>query len=487
MLKPALALSIALAVALAPSAAQAERTHESTFVAPAAFAWAPAQGQAASGDLEFWRRFDDPQLSAWVEKALLANTDLRIALARYESANALLRGSRFDRLPTVTAEGAAVHQRLSADELPGIGREDRDSHYYLAGARLSWELDLFGRVRKGVAAQRADTAAVASDLQAMQVLIIADVARSYFTLRGLQERLRVARENVDSQAETLRLVEAGFNAGRGTGFDTSRARAQLASTRSRVPALEAELATTQHRLLVLAGQAPEAALAQTVGSPALPALPAPIDPGTPGELLARRPDVSAASSRLAAATARVGVARADFFPRFTLGGLIGSQAFDTGGLFQRDGEHRLVAFGIDWSFLDFGRVRARLASAHAEADGEVAHYEQVLLRALQETEDALVRLDRARLEDAELQAAAGDSASAARLARVRYEAGASDLFEVLDAERVNLQAQDAAVQARTRGLVDAVDVYTALAGGWPSRLPEAVASSGGLRAPSSPR
>ena len=465
-------LTLALALALLPAGAQAaQRTHESGFVAPAGFAWAPAQGEALPVDLEFWQRFHDPVLDALVEQALQANTDLRIALARYESANALLRGARFDPLPTVTARGVASHTRLSRDEAPGLLRDERDANSYSAGARLSWELDLFGRVRKGVAAQRADTAAVASDLQAMQVLIVADVSRAYFELRGLQERLRVARENVDSQAETLRLVEAGFNAGRGTGFDTSRARAQLSSTRSRVPALEAQIATTQHRLAVLTGRAPEVFDASLANAQALPALPAPIDPGTPGELLARRPDVAAAQSRLAAATSRVGVARADFFPRFTLGALLGTQAIDAGNLFQRDGEHRLVALGIDWSFLDFGRVRAHLAAAHADADGEVARYEQVLLRALQETEDALVRLDRARLEDAELASAAGDSANAARLARIRYEAGAADLFEVLDAERVNLQAQDAAVQARTRGFEHVVDLYGALAGGWPTRLP----------------
>jgi outer membrane protein TolC len=247
-----------------------------------------------------------------------------------------------------------------------------------------------------------------------------------------------------------------------------------------VPALEAELATTQHRLAVLTGLAPEAAPVSLTASQPLPALPPPIDPGTPGDLLARRPDVAAAQSRLAAATARVGVARADFFPRFTLGGLFGSQAIGTGGLFERDAEHRIVALGIDWSFLDFGRVRAHLDSAHAEADGEVARYEQTVLRALQETEDALVRLDRARLEDAELQSAAGDSANAARLARIRYEAGAADLFEVLDAERVNLQAQDAAVQVRTRGLVDVVDLYGAMAGGWPAKLPSALAKTGAV-------
>ena len=470
-------LAIALALVLAAGSAQAadKRRHESTFVAPAAFNAAPAQGEPTSAELAFWERLGDPTLTALVERALQANTDLRVALARYDSANALLRASRFDRLPTVTASATGTHARVSADEAPGLPRAARDEHSYVADARLSWEIDLFGRVRSGVNAQRAEAAATAADLQAMQVLIVADVSRSYFQLRGLQERLRVARENVDSQTETLRLVEAGLRAGRGTEFDTSRARAQLSTTRSRVPALEAELATTRHRLAVLTGQAPEADLGGFARMRPLPALPAPIDPGTPGELLARRPDVAAAQARLAAATARVGVARADLFPRFTLGALIGSQASGPAGLFQRDGEHRLVALGIDWSFLDFGRVRAHLAAAHADADGEVARYEQVLLRALQETEDALVRLDRARLEDAELGAAAADSANAAHLARVRYEAGASDLFEVLDAERVNLQAQDAAVQARTRGFGHAVDLYGALAGGWPQKLPASVA------------
>jgi NodT family efflux transporter outer membrane factor (OMF) lipoprotein len=478
-----LAIALALAIAFGPTSADAKRTHESNFTAPASFSSAPAQGEQLPAELAFWERFGDPALSGLVERALQANTDLRVALARYDSANALLRASRFDQLPTITANATGTHARLSADEAPGLARADRDEHSYVADARLSWELDLFGRVRQGVAAQRADTAATAADLQSLQVLIVADVSRSYFRLRGLQERLRVARENVDSQSETLRLVEAGLRAGRGTEFDTSRARAQLATTRSRVPALEAELATTWHRLAVLTGQAPETSPGAIANGQALPALPAPIDPGTPGELLERRPDVAAAQARLAAATARVGVARADLFPRFTLGGLIGSQASDPAGLFQRDGEHRLVALGIDWSFLDFGRVRAHLAAAHADADGEVARYEQVLLRALQETEDALVQLDRARLEDAELAAAAGDSANAAHLARVRYEAGASDLFEVLDAERVNLQAEDAAVQARTRGFEHVVDLYGALAGGWPERLPATAAAAVAQQAP----
>ncbi len=304
-------LALAIAIALLPVGVEAkQKTHESRFVAPTAFTWAPTQRTQHAAELAFWQSFDDPVLSGLVERALTANTDLRVALAHYDSANALLRASRFDQFPTVTAQAAAGHNRLSADEAPGVARADRDDRSYAVGAHLSWELDLFGRVRNSVSAQRADTAASAADLQALQVLIVADVSRSYFQLRGLQERLRVAKENVDSQTETLRLVQAGFDAGRGTEFDTSRARAQLATTRSRVPSLEAELATTWHRLAVLTGQAPESAQGELATAKALAALPPPIDPGTPGELLARRPDVAAAQARLAAATARVGAARA---------------------------------------------------------------------------------------------------------------------------------------------------------------------------------
>jgi NodT family efflux transporter outer membrane factor (OMF) lipoprotein len=469
-------LTAAVLVALLSGSAFAAQAPASSWSVPERFTWAPSGVDAttATNETEFWRSFGDSRLSALVDRALRENHDLRIAYARYESANALLRGARFDRMPTVTASASASDNRLSADQAPGLSRDQRDGKSYEAGAHLSWELDLFGRVRHGVQAQRADTDAAARDLQAMQVTIVAEVARDYIELRGLQERLRVAQDNAASQAETLRLVEVGFKAGRGTEFDTARARSQLESTSARVPALQAEIAATMHHLAVLTGQPPEALLADLNSPEPLPALPPGLDPGTPGDLLRRRPDVAAAESRLASATARIGVAKADLFPRFTLGGLIGGQAVNAGSVFERDGETRFVALGIDWSFLDFGRVRARLAAAHADADGELARYEQTVLRALEETENALVRFDHARDEDQQLSGAAIDSAKAAQLARIRYEAGAADLFEVLDAERSNLQAQDAAAQGRTRSFTDLIDVYKALAGGWPTQLPTKV-------------
>ena len=431
---------------------------------------AEAAAPAPTADDRFWHGFGDPLLMDLVEDALVANHDLRIALARYDRANALLRGAKFDRFPTVTASAEAGESRASADQAPGLSRGERDGESYGAGIAAAWELDLFGRIRRGVEAGRAEALAGYADLQAAQVAIAGEVAHAYLELRGAQERLRVARGNADNQRETVDLVQARFDAGRDSEFDTARAGAQLEATLGRIPALEAQVAFSIHRLGVLTGRTPDALVAVLGEAAPLPTLPGAIDPGTPGELLRRRPDVAAAEARLHAATARIGVATADLFPRFTLGRLIGSQAVDAGALFERDSETRLVALGIDWSFLDVGRVRARIAAADADAAGELAHYQQTVLLALEDTENALVRLDRARVEDAHLERAARDSARAAELARIRFDAGAIGLLEVLDAERTRLQAEDAFAAARTRSATGAVALYRALAGGWPHSL-----------------
>ena len=446
----------------------AEEAVAPAFAPPRHFAWISSDDSVDKADqANFWNRFEDAELTALVERALRENHDLRIAFARLESADALLRGAKFDRLPTVTAQADASESKLSSDQAAGIPGGRRNVHSYDAGAALSWELDLFGRVRGNVNAQASEARATADDLRALQVSIVGEVARDYFTLRGLQERMRVAQESEASQAETLHIIDAGLEAGRGTEFDSARARAQLATTSSRVPALRAEISAAIRHLAVLTGQFPEGLDAELSSVRALRDLPPSVDPGTPGDVLLRRPDVAAAQARLAAATARIGVARADLFPRFTLGGLLGTQAVHSDALFEHGSETHLIALGVDWSFLDFGRVRARLAAAHANADGELARYEQTVARAIEETENALVRYDEARRQDEQLARAAIDSANALRLAHVRYDAGAIDFFEVLQAERSNLEAEDAAAQQRAQGYVDLVSVYKALAGGWP--------------------
>ena len=432
---------------------------------------AGADVPAPQADPEFWRNLGDPLLEQLVDAALLHNHDLRIALANYQEANALLRGAKFDRFPTVTADIQANNVRSSADQAPGISRSDRDHDDFQGNIGFTWELDLFGRVRRSIEAQRADTAASAEDLAAMQVAVVGQLARTYFQLRGLQEQLRIARENADNQSRTLGLLQTRFEAGTATPFDVDRGRTQLETTLSRTPSLEAQIAVATNRVAVLTGATPQALSSQLSLPVALPPLPERIVADAPSELLRRRPDVAAAERRLAAATARIGVATADLFPRFTLGGLIGTQAFDSGALFERDSETRLLSLGIDGSFLNVGRVRARIAAADATAAGNLATYERTVLVALEETENALVQLSRSGREAKHLEQASAAGVRAAGMARVRFEQGAIDVLELLDAENERLQAEDAYAQGRVRNTEAVVSLYQALAGGWPNHMP----------------
>lgn len=429
----------------------------------------PQQASPETGsDVAFWRQFQDAQLTQLVEQALRANQDLRGALARLDAAQALLRESRLDQLPTLTLSGQALQQRRSESQAMGGPRSQRS---YSAGINASWELDLFGRVRRNIEAGRADLRASAADLAALQVAIAAQVAASYADLRGWQQRLQLAEANAANQQDTLRLVQLRLAHGSGTDFDLARAQAQLETTRSRIPALQARIAVAQHRLAVLTGQVPEALIATLDAPAALPQLPQTIAPGTPAELLRRRPDVAAAEARLHAATARVGVTTAELFPRLSLGGLLGSSALSTGALFGAGSASRSVFLGVDWSFLDVGRVRARIAASEAGAQVALAQYQQSVLLALEDTENALVLLTRTRSEDAHLAQAAEQRARAEQLAQRRYRLGSVGLYEVLDAQRDLYAAQDAAADSRARGLRAAVALYQALAGGWEGQSP----------------
>ena len=440
--------------------------------APSEFARADSAGGSAiytdaEMEADFWRQLDDPILTRLVDDALAANHDLRIALARYDRSRALLRESGFDRFPTVTAGATAADQRASASQFPGATRAERDGESYDASISAAWELDFFGRVRRNLQAQRAEAEASAADLSVVQVSVVAELAQSYFQLRGLQQQLSVARNNADNQRGSLELVQARLDAGSGTQLDVEQARSQLESTLALIPALESEIAVTAHRVAVLTGRQPAAMIAELEAPAPLPTLPAHIPAGAPGDLLRRRPDIFAAERRLAGATARIGVATADLFPSFTLGGLIGTQAIDTDALFERDSETRSIALGVDWSFLDVGRVRARIAAADADAAGNLASYEQTVLLALEETENALVRYARLQREREHLEAAATAGSEAARLARLRFDGGIADFLQVLDAERSQLETEDRLVQSETRSAVALVALYRAMAGGWP--------------------
>ena len=429
---------------------------------------------ADAGDAEFWHSFQDAELSALVDQALKANNDLRAGVSHYDSSNALLRAAKFDRYPTVTMSAQGGRQDIGTSQAYGYSPVSR---YFSAGMNASWELDFWGRVRHNIGAQRELAAASASDLAALQVTIVGDVATAYVDLRGQQERLRIAHENVENERDTVQLVEARLAAGRGTDFDVARARAQLESTQALIPTLLTSIAVDEHRLAVLCGRTPDALVAELDPAKPLPALPLGIDPGTPADLVRRRPDIAAAEQRLHAATEQIGVATADLFPRLSFSGMFGGYGSRSGTPFDSISPASLVALGIDWSFLDVGRVRARLDATRADSSAQLAQYQQTVLLALEDVENSLVTYSRAQDRTIELEHATQDSKAATKLARVRYTDGATGLLDLLDAQREQLQAEESLAESRSGSGIAAVSLYRALAGGWPQRLPPNVAAN----------
>ena len=290
------------------------------------------------------------------------------------------------------------------------------------------------------------------------------MASSYFELRGLQQQYQVALQSVALQQQSLDVVEARVKAGRGTEFDQVRARAQLERTRAELPTLQAGIRGAMHRISVLTGQPPMALVDTLSPRGALPETLPTIPVDSPGEVLRRRPDIAAAERRLAASTARIGVATADLFPRFTLSGLIGSVAGDTSDLFTGPAETRRVALGIDWTFLDHDRVKSRIEAAGADSRAALASYQQTVLEALEEAETRLVRYQRAQQREERLEQAMNNAEHAVELARARYEEGFIGYFEVLTAEQEFTATRDAAVRSRTAVTLAMVDVYRSLVG-----------------------
>jgi multidrug efflux system outer membrane protein len=434
------------------------------------FANSGEPGLAAGDAVEnYWLGFSDATLTSLVEDALGHNKDLAVAEANLRAARAIRRLAGFDQFPTVTFSGGYTRNLDSQEQLPGIDMHDREFDAAQAGFDGLWELDLFGRVRRNVEAARADVGVSAATLQDARVSVIAEVARDYFILRGLQDQLALTQRNAENQFNTLKLTRTRLEAGRGNQLDTARAEAQWQTTLASIPSLEASIATTTYRLSVLTGRQPMAlnpSLSPPGPSPALPPL---NTIGSPEQLLRRRPDVRAAERRLAGATARVGVAVGDLFPKVTLTGEVGYFAATFGEF--GSSEARFFSFGpsISWAAFDLGRVRASISSAKALTDAALAAYEGAVLGALEDTEGALISYGRSQTRREALKIAAAASDKAADLAQKRFEGGLIDFLEVLDAERTALSAELLLSQSRTDAATSLIAVYKALGAGW--RIP----------------
>ena len=424
------------------------------------------QFSTADVEREFWKSFNDEQLNSMIEQALTANHDIRIATARLREARALRGEARLDLAPTVQASSGYTRARASDRQLAPAPGADREQDYYDSGFDAFWELDFFGRVRRQVEASSAEVQSAEAGVYATQVSVTAEVARNYFELRGAQEQLAVAHRNADNQSETVRITQARLDAGRGTQLDASRAQAQLSATLATIPDLEAGVTRSMLRLGVLTGQSPEALFSQLSTAHSLPALPVAHNIGTPELLLRRRPDIRVAERDLAAATAEIGVAVGDLFPRITFLGHWGFDAVSSAALGNASSETYSFGPSISWAAFDLGRVRQRINQREAATDRALATYQKTVLQALEETDASLTAYSKALVKQQHLQESATSSLEAAKLARARYESGVADFLAVLDAERTALAAEDQLARSETQTATALLATYKALGGGF---------------------
>jgi NodT family efflux transporter outer membrane factor (OMF) lipoprotein len=418
----------------------------------------------------FWRQLGDSTLDRLMAEALRANQDVRAAEARVRGARAARLDATLNLVPTVTAAGGFVRQRLPRAAFPtGSGAGSfPDQSIWDGGVDASWEVDVFGRLRHGLKASGEFAGAAREDLRDVQVSLVAELARTYFELRGGQGLLVVARRNAENQRSTLEVTRQRLDAGRGTAFDTERAQAQLSFTLASIPELEAAVASAQYRIAVLAGRSPETLAVMLADSTALPAFPAFTAVSDPASLIAGRPDVVAAERRVAAERALVGAAKADYLPRFTVGASAGfsSNTFDSLG---KSGTFRyVVGPGVSWPLLNLGRVKAGVNASRARADEAAAQYTQTTLLAREDLENAVVRYRSARERVSRIEEAAASSRRAAELARLRFSDGVADFLQVLDAERTQLDAESQLAQGRTAAATAYAALYKALGGVGPA-------------------
>jgi len=410
----------------------------------------------------WWSLFGDPLLDQLVTDALAANTDLRVAAANLAQARAVLRESRAGRLPTTSVSAGGTYARQ-----PGpLGAGSVEGETYDVGLDVGYQVDLFGRVESAIRASRADAEAVQAAFDLTRITVAAETTRAYTDVCSFNRQIAVAEDTLRIQEQTFDLTRRLFEGGRATRLETGQAGALLEQTRAAIPTLTAQRSAALYRLAVLTGKPPAEAPQAVLACQAPPELNRAIPVGDGTSLLARRPDIRRAERQLAAAAARVNVATADLYPSISLGGSIGSTANSISGLGSSDGFRFSLGPLISWNFPNMEVARSRLKQAEAGAEAALATFDGAWLTALQESESALANyageLDRL----AALRRAASEAGEAARIARLRYQAGRENFQVVLDAER-SLAAINASIaQSEQQRATNLVALFLALGGGW---------------------
>jgi NodT family efflux transporter outer membrane factor (OMF) lipoprotein len=419
----------------------------------------------------WWKSFNDPQLDSLVERAVRTNQDLRIAEARVREARAFYRIASSQLWPTVDAGGSYARENQSKNQpilgsLPMPSGIPYENNVYQAGFDASWEIDVFGGNRRAVEAGKAEAAAAEFGRRNVLVTLLGEVARNYVELRGCQRRLEIATNNLATQQEALALAQNRFNNGLTSDLDVQQAATILANTRAAIPMLETGIQDYIHRLGVLLGQPPEALLAELSAPAPIPSAPPIVPAGLPSDLLRRRPDIQQAERQLAASTARIGVATADLFPKFSLTGVAGYESTSASDWFSGGSKFWSIGPTVQWRIFDAGRIRANIRVQDARQEQALAAYEKTVLLSFEDVENSLVAYAKEQIRRRSLEDAVASSQDSLHLANQLYGNGLASFINVLDAERSLYQAQDALVQSDKAVTQNLISLYKALGGGW---------------------
>jgi len=469
--------STALAALLAAGCTVGPDYRQPEVAVPAKYVEAPATTGLSDAMLaSWWRSFGDPQLSALIERALAQNLDIEAAAARIAEARALERAAGAVAMPEVAAHGSVTRQRISENAIPvppgGPGNgggafalPGEEFTTWRVGFDAGWEFDLFGRNRRNVEAARARTGEAVWNYNDARVIVAAEVAGAYLRLRALQARIANAETELERQERLERIVLAQARGGLVTGQDVAQQSSAKATAAAAIPALEARAQAEVHALAVLTGSTPETVEPALIAPAALPSPPA-VPAGLPSDLLRRRPDIRAAERELAAATADIGVAVADLYPRFSLTTAPALVSTALASLLEWGSRSFSIGGAIDWPIFDGGRRRATVEARNARQQQALIAYRKAVLTALQEVEDALSRIDGERGQLARLGEALGESQRAEEIARARYRGGIVTYSDVLQAQARRISLEDQLIETRAALARDTMALLKALGGGW---------------------
>lgn len=419
----------------------------------------------------WWEGFGDPQLSALVSQALVQNLDMAQAQARVAQARAALGAADAALLPSATLNGQAARAYQSLETplgqiLDATAGYNRYGNSYEANLDASWELDLFGGLRRGREATLADYQASEAGVVATRLAVAAQTADIYTTLRGLQTRLAIAQRQVDTQQELLEKVRLLHGQGLAAQFQVQQTEGQLSQVKASVPVLQTGLDAAMNALDVMLGTPPGTHRAELSGAGAIPRAPQLASTGSPADLLRRRPDLIVAERRLVAANARIGMAISEYYPTFSLSALLGSATTQGGNLFSSGAAQSAGVLGLRWRLFDFARINAQIDQAKGQQAEALAAYRQSVLRASEDVENAFSALVNRETQTATLTAGETSLSSARQSSFVAYQNGAASLIEVLNADETLLRASDAKAQAQTESARAAIAAFRALGGGW---------------------